>query len=109
MEENRFRIRGPGLSVKYRRKCLLFCAIVLLTTIPFVETVRWMFPNSPTTQRFLNYLPAVSCLLTSAAFIITDRKIRTLKGRCWNCGYSRTGLHAYECCPECGKGPNPPR
>ncbi len=109
MEENRFRIRGPGLAEKYRRNCVFFCTLVLVVTIPVAEAIRWVFSNSRNMQTIHNYVPASICLLIPAAFIITDRKIRALKGRCWNCGYSRTGLHSYECCPECGKGPNPPR
>lgn len=104
----KFRLRGPGLQAKYRRRCLYFCGTVLLLMIGFGGLVSWKgFPYAPWMNR-LSWALVPLQLAIPLAFLFTERKILALKGRCWMCGYSRNGLGPTEACPECSAPPHEP-
>lgn len=97
--------KNYDIKAKYYRRLLLFVLSMIALLIAFIVVIPFAHVRFKNFQKVAIFVGPAMMMIGTAALVYTNWKVKSLRGRCQFCGYSREGLERGDACPECGNRP----
>lgn len=97
--------KNNDIKATYYRRLLLFVLSMMALLIVFIVVIPFAHVRFKNFQKVAIFVAPAMMMIGTAALVYTNWKVKSLRGRCQFCGYSREGLERGDACPECGNRP----
>jgi hypothetical protein len=97
--------KNYDIKATYYRRLVLFVLSMFALFIVFIVVSPFAFVRFKNFQKVGIFVGPAMMMICTAALVYTNWKVKSLRGRCQFCGYSREGIERGDACPECGNRP----